>query len=81
MQEEDWESNKPQYPALSEATFDLAVLTLTGLAGETQPQNTSHGIGLLQLAAKAGSVEAQLALAHRYELGLGLDHNCSEAFM
>lgn len=69
----------PEVGVLAEAAFELAVMSLTGLAGQVLPRNETQGVHLLQQAAKAGSVEALLALSNRYLTGSGLPKDCDAA--
>ena len=68
-----------QLAAAAAAAFELAVMTLTGLAGGAWPRNETLGMHMLHAAAKGGSMEAELSLSNRYMLGEGVPQDCEEA--
>ena len=58
--------------AAADAGFMLAVLAATGIAAPHMPLNDTWAVQTLHVAARAGSQEAELALAHRYYYGDGV---------
>ena len=66
------------FQAASDAGFMLAVLASTGIAASDVPLNDTWVVQTLHACARAGSEEAQLALAHRYYLGYGVPKSCNE---
>ena len=66
------------FQAASDAGFMLAVLASTGIAASDVPLNDTWAVHTLHICARAGSEEAQLALAHRYYLGHGVPKSCHE---
>jgi len=62
----------------ADASFMLAVLAATGIATPHVSLNDSWAVKALHAAARAGSPEANLALAHRYFMGDGVPGNCQE---
>ena len=58
--------------AAADAGFMLAVLAATGIAAPHMPLNDTWAVQTLHIAARAGSQEAELALAHRYYFGDGV---------
>lgn len=71
----------PRLEPLAAAAFELAVLTLSGLAGSVWKQNETLGVEMLGLAAEAGSLEAHLALSNRRLVGIGIGQDCDLAFL
>lgn len=65
---------------LAQGIFELGALTLTGIVNEVQPRNISLGLHFLEKASEAGSLEANLALSHRFFRGHDVPQNCSLAF-
>lgn len=70
--------NAEGFEAAADAGFMLAVLATTGLAAPDVPLDDSWAVQALHTCARAGSEEAQLALAHRYYLGDGVPKSCHE---
>ena len=70
--------NAEGFEAAADAGFMLAMLTTTGLADPNVPLDDSWAVQALHTCARAGSEEAQLALAHRYYLGDGVPKSCHE---
>lgn len=69
----------PRLQPLARATFELAAITMTGLAGLSWPKNGTLAMELLQKSADAGDLQASLALSFAYH-GLGLQNDCDHAF-
>lgn len=64
----------------ADAAFMLAVFAATGIAAPHVPLNDSWAVQALHAAARGGSPEAHLALAHRYFMGDGMPGSCQEGF-
>lgn len=71
---------RPQFQPLARAAYDLAMLSLTGLASSLYPRNESYGLDLLHSSGQAGNVQARIALAYRYLQGRGVSQDCDKAF-
>lgn len=70
----------PEAMPLARAAYDLAVMSLTGLAAPVWPKNESLGITLLEKSAEAGDLQATLALAYRHVQGRGMEQDLDKAF-
>lgn len=65
---------------LASAAFTLGALTASGVAGDALARDPVASVRLYAAAAHAGSIEAHLALAKRYETGDHLPQLCDKAF-
>lgn len=70
----------PEAGPLAEAAYELAVMSLTGLAEPLWPKNVSLGVQLLNRSAQAGNLQATLALAFRHLRGEGVPEDHKTAF-
>ena len=70
----------PEAGKLAEAAFELAAMSLTGLAEPLWPKNVSLGLELLNRSAQAGALQAKLALAYRHLRGDGVPEDHDRAF-